>query len=219
MTHKTFWDDPYRCELATQVATVDGARVTLQATIFYAESGGQESDSGSIAGLPVLQAEKLGRDIVYTLAAGHGLQAGDAVTVRIDWPRRYRLMRLHFAAELVLETISQTLAGVEKIGAHIGEHKARIDFALPQPISAQLPALQARIDALIAANLPITSAFADAANERRYWEIAGYGRVPCGGTHLQRTAEVGRIALKRKNVGKGKERVEITLRDDESSPE
>ena len=105
MTHKTFWDNPYQSELATRVATVDGNRITLLATIFYAESGGQESDSGSIAGLPVLQAEKHGSDIVYTLADGHGLQAGDAVHVHIDWPRRYRLMRLHFAAELTLETL------------------------------------------------------------------------------------------------------------------
>lgn len=217
MTHKAFWDDPYLSELATQVATVDGERVTLQATIFYAESGGQESDTGSIAGQPVLLAEKQGQDIVYTLAAGHGLQPGDAVTVRIDWPRRYRLMRLHFAAELTLETIYRDVDGVEKIGAHIGEHKARIDFALPQPITAQLAAIAARVQALIDADAAIVSAFADVAAERRYWEVPGYCHVPCGGTHLRHTAEVGRIALKRKNVGRGKERVEITLLD-EGSP-
>lgn len=216
MTHKTFWDDPYQSELATHVATVDGNRITLQATIFYAESGGQESDSGSIGGLPVLQAEKHGSDIVYTLADGHGLQAGDAVHVRIDWPRRYRLMRLHFAAELTLETIYRDFEGVQKIGAHIGEHKARIDFALPQPITPHLSAIAAKVQALIDADSTIVSAFSDAASERRYWEVPGYCRVPCGGTHLQRTAEVGRIALKRKNVGKGKERVEITLLEDAS---
>ena len=45
----------------------------------------------------------------------------------------------------------------------------------------------------------------------RSWEVEGFARVPCGGTHLKRTGEVGTIALKRKNVGGGKERVEITL--------
>lgn len=214
MTHKTFWDDPYQSELATRVTTVDGNRVTLQATIFYAESGGQESDSGSIGGQPVLQAEKHGHDIVYTLADGHGLHPGDAVHVRIDWPRRYRLMRLHFAAELTLETIYRDCDGVQKIGAHIGEHKARIDFVLPQPITPQLAAIAAKVQALIDTDAAIVSAFADVENERRYWEVPGYCRVPCGGTHLKRTAEVGRIALKRKNVGKGKERVEITLLDE-----
>ena len=43
----------------------------------------------------------------------------------------------------------------------------------------------------------------------RYWEIEGFARVPCGGTHLKRTGEVGNIALKRKNIGKGKERIEV----------
>lgn len=214
MTHKTFWDNPYQTELATRIASVDGNRVTLQATIFYAESGGQESDSGCIAGLPVLQAEKLGRDIVYSLPDGHGLHAGDAVAVRIDWPRRYRLMRLHFAAELTLETIYRDFDGVEKIGAHIGEHKARIDFALPQPITPQLAAIAAKVQALIDNDSAIVSAFSDVENERRYWEVPGYCRVPCGGTHLKHSGEVGRIALKRKNVGRGKERVEITLLDD-----
>ena len=177
--------------------------------------------SGRLArgGLPVLQAEKHGHDIVYTLAAGHGLQPGDAVKVHIDWPRRYRLMRLHFAAELTLETIYRDFDGVQKIGAHIGEHKARIDFALPQPITPHLAAIGAKVQTLIDADSPIISAFSDAANERRYWEVPGYCRVPCGGTHLKHTGEVGRIALKRKNVGKGKERVEILLLDDNTTQE
>lgn len=61
------------------------------------------SDHGSIDGYPVERALKAGRTIVYTLPEGHTLSAGQAVYVTIDWPRRYRLMRLHFAAELVLE--------------------------------------------------------------------------------------------------------------------
>lgn len=214
MTGKQFWIDPYQTSLATTVARVDGEHVWLQDTIFYAFSGGQESDSGSIGGQPVLQAATQGLDIVYTLPAGHGWQAGDTVQVEIDWPRRYRLMRLHFAAELTLETIYRDFAGVEKIGAHIAADKARIDFALPEPITPHLPAIAAKVQSLIDADSAIISAFADEASQRRYWEVPGYCRVPCGGTHLARTGEVGRIALKRKNIGKGKERVEITLLED-----
>lgn len=211
MTRKLFWSHPYQSTLATTVARVEGARLWLDDTIFYAFSGGQESDAGSIGGCPVLRAEKQGLDIAYTLPAAHGLQAGDAVQVAIDWPRRYRLMRLHFAAELTLETIYRDFAGVEKIGAHIAADKARIDFALDQPITPHLPALAAKVQALIDADHAIISAFADEASQRRYWEVPGYCRVPCGGTHLARTGEVGCIALRRRNIGKGKERVEITL--------
>ncbi|MBA4708331.1 alanyl-tRNA editing protein [Aquitalea aquatica] len=214
MTIKQFWTDPYQRSLATTVARVEGEQVWLQHTIFYAFSGGQESDAGTIGGWPVLQAATQGLDIVYTLPAEHGLQAGAAVAVQIDWPRRYRLMRLHFAAELTLETIYRDFAGVEKIGAHIAADKARIDFALPEAITPHLPAITAKVQGLIDADRAIISAFADEATQRRYWEVPGYCRVPCGGTHLARTGEVGRIALKRKNIGKGKERVEIILLED-----
>ena len=46
-------------------------------------------------------------------------------------------------------------------------------------------------------------------NEQRYWEVPNFARVPCGGTHLKRTSEVGKLSLKRKNIGKGKERIEV----------
>lgn len=52
----------------------------------------------------------------------------------IDWPRRYKLMRLHFAAELILEIVTQKFH-LEKVGAHIAETKARIDFISLKNIS------------------------------------------------------------------------------------
>lgn len=102
MLRKIFWDDPYLTSLATHIAGVDGDSVMPEETIFYAFSGGQESDFGTIGGHEVLSAQKIGADIHYTLPPAHGLLAGDPVTVLIDWDRRYRLMRLHFAAEIIL---------------------------------------------------------------------------------------------------------------------
>lgn len=211
MTRKIFWDDPYLTQLETRVVTVEGNDVTLEATIFYALSGGQESDAGAIAGRPVLEARKAGHDIVYRLADGHGLVPGDAVTVAIDWPRRYRLMRLHFAAEVVLELAYRHLPGIVKIGAHIAADKARIDFEWPENIANAFPLLNAGLRDIVAADRPIVSAFSDVSNERRYWEVLGFARVPCGGTHLKCTGEVGAVELRRRNIGKGKERIEISL--------
>ncbi|MEC5385128.1 alanyl-tRNA editing protein [Uliginosibacterium sp. H3] len=209
MTRKVFWDDPYRTTLDTHITSVDGDVVTVAETIFYALSGGQESDAGSIGGHVVTQARKDSHEIFYTLPTGHGLAANDAITIEIDWTRRYRLMRLHFAAELVLELTCKALGSVEKIGAHISQDKARIDFDWAENISPLFPQLTAEAQAIIDADTPITSAFSDETNERRYWEVVGLARVPCGGTHLKRTGEVGRLSLKRKNVGRGKERIEI----------
>lgn len=211
MVEKVFWEDPYLTALDARVVTVDGATVTLDRTVFFAESGGQESDAGTIAGLPVTEARKQGKEILYRLPDGHGLSPGDPVRIEIDWDRRYRLMRLHFAAEIVLELVYAAFPGIEKVGAHISADKARIDFALDENIAAHFPALQAKADAIIAADHAITSAFSDQAAERRYWKIPAFAAVPCGGTHLKRTGEVGAIRLKRKNIGKGKERIEVTL--------
>jgi len=206
---KLFWDDPYRTTLTTDVATVDGQWVGLKETIFYAFSGGQESDAGTIAGYAVLEARKKRLDIEYRLDANHALSPGTAVQVEIDWERRYQLMRLHFAAELILELVYQRLSGIEKIGAHISADKARLDFLWPQNISTHFPALLADARQLILENRPIISAYSDREKQRRYWEIDGFSRVPCGGTHLRRTGEVGDIRLKRNNIGGGKERIEV----------
>ena len=128
MTKKVFWEDPYLTQLETYITRVEDDDITVEQTIFYAFSGGQESDHGTIGNKPVLQARKEEREIIYTLEAGHGFKSGDSVSINIDWERRYKLMRLHFAAELVLELIYRHLSGIEKIGAYIAQDKARIDF-------------------------------------------------------------------------------------------
>ncbi len=211
MTRKVFWDDPYQTRLDTSITSVSGNTLTVASTIFYAFAGGQESDAGTIADHPVLEARKDGLEIFYTLPEDHGLSVGVPVAMSIDWQRRYKLMRLHFAAEIVLQLVYQTVPGIEKIGAHIAEDKSRIDFITPTRFTALLPMLAEKANTLIAGDHPITSAFSDEANERRYWEIEGFAREACGGTHLRRTGEVGAITLKRDNIGKGKERIEIHL--------
>ncbi len=211
MTRKLFWDNPYQTECKACVTAVDGPLITLDQTIFFPFSGGQESDAGTIGGCDVIEARKEGVKISYLLPEGHGLEEGQTVAVEIDWQRRYRLMRLHFAAELALELMYRRLDSVEKIGAHIGENKARVDFLWPKSIASLLPELASEAEAIIAQNVPIISAFSDAHREKRYWEVAGFARVPCGGTHLKTTGEIGAVRLKRNNIGKGKERVEISL--------
>ncbi|MBS0286749.1 MAG: alanyl-tRNA editing protein [Proteobacteria bacterium] len=209
---KVFWDNPYQTSLETTVSAVEGNNVLCEGTIVFSFSGGQESDKATLNGLPVLESKIVGNLIYYTLPEDHGLSVGDKVTMEIDWPRRYKLMRLHFAAELVLELVCRYV-GVEKIGAHIAENKARIDFMYSQNISSVFERLLQDYNEIIQQDLPIQTGFSDHKNQRRYWEIVGFSKVPCGGTHVKSTKEVGFITLKRVNVGQGKERIEIKLID------
>lgn len=208
---KLFWSDPYLTETESKITTVNLDKITLDRTVAYAMSGGQDSDSGTIGGYEILLAEKQGNEIVYTITSEHGLSIDDNVIVKIDWGKRYRLMKLHFAAELVLELVYQNYDKPKKIGANITKDKARIDFEWAGNISDILPFLQKRLVELVQEDVEIISDYIDEANQKRAWEIKGFAKVLCGGTHLKRTGEIGELCLKRKNIGAGKERIEITL--------
>ena len=207
---KVFWENPYQKDLTTKVVEVNGNQVLLAETIAFSFSGGQESDKAYINGLSITNSTIVGKLIYYTLPEEHGLVKDEEVLMEIDWPRRYRLMRLHFAAELVLELISRKL-GIKKIGAHIAESKARIDFLYDRNISTVFDEILNEYNSIIAMDKPIKKDFSDVINQRRYWEIEGFTKVPCGGTHVKTTGEVGYVTLKRVNTGGGKERIEIKL--------
>lgn len=157
MTEKIFWSDPYRTRHETVVASVNGPDITLESTIFFAFSGGQESDHGTLQGIPVVSARKEGLLPVYTMPQEHNLSAGQKVVVE--------------------------------------------------------PKFTEKANRIISSDREILTGFDDEANERRYWQIEGLARVACGGTHVKRTGEIGPIRLKRDNIGKGKERVEIYLQE------
>lgn len=210
---KVFWENPYQHTLETTVISVDGNIILCADTIAYSFAGGQESDKAYINGMPIITSYREGNLIYYTLADGHGLHVGDQITMTIDWPRRLRLMRLHFTAELILEIVTQKYH-LEKVGAHIAEHKARIDFKSDTNISTLFPAILDEYNDIIKANKSIETGYSDVEHQRRFWKIDGFAQVPCGGTHVKSTGEVGFVTLKREKPGKGIERIEIRLVDD-----
>lgn len=214
---KVFWDDPYQAKLDTKVIGVEGNQVLFEETIAYSFAGGQESDKATVNGIPILDSEIIGNLIYYTLPEDHGLKIGDKVKMEIDWPRRYRLMRLHFTAELILEIVTQKY-NLEKVGAHISEHKARIDFKSDENISKHFPEILDIYNEIIDKNLSIQKDYSDIKTQRRFWKIEGFAQVPCGGTHVKTTKEVGYVTLKRDRPGKGIERIEIRLIEDFIKP-
>lgn len=209
---KIFWENPYQHTLNTKVLSIDGDEVLLDATIAYSLCGGQESDKAYINELPVLDSRMEGNLIYYKLPSNHGLSKDDPVVMTIDWPRRYKLMRLHFAAELVLEIVTQKFH-LEKVGAHIAENKSRIDFLYDKNISTLFDQILPVYNAIIESDKVIQTGFSDIEAQRRFWKIEGFAEVPCGGTHVKSTKEVGFITLKRSHPGKSIERIEIRLCD------
>lgn len=208
---KLFWGNPYLAEHEAKVTSVNNNVITLDQTIAFAFSGGQHSDSGTIGGFKIIDAKKEGKEIFYTIEQNHNLKPDDNVMVKIDWVKRYRLMRLHFAAEIILELVYQNYNHPEKIGANITVDKARLDFLWNGNISEIFPDIMDKANKIINSNLDIISDFDDRENERRFWHIEGFAKVSCGGTHIRKTGEIGKISLKRNNIGKGKERIEIYL--------
>ena len=180
--------------------------------IAYSFSGGQESDQAWVNDMSILNSRMDGTLIYYTLPDNHGLVPGDTVEMKINWSRRYALMRLHFAAELILEIVTQKYQ-LEKVGAHIAEHKARIDFKAEQNLTQYFDDILASYNSIIVADKIIEKGWLDVATQRRFWKIEDFAQVPCGGTHVKSTAEVGYVTLKRDRPGKGVERIIITLAD------
>lgn len=210
---KIFWENPYQTSLTTSVASVNGNEILLEETIAYSFSGGQESDMAFINEFQILGSRMEGPLIYYTLPEGHGFSKDDKVLMTIDGERRRRLMQLHFAAELILEIVTQKYH-LAKVGAHISEHKSRIDFIYNENISVHFEDILADYNAIIEADKTIETGFTDIETQKRYWKIDGFAQVPCGGTHVKSTIEVGFVTLKRSHPGKSIERIEIKLRDE-----
>jgi len=218
---KRFRAEPTLHRLTAPVIGLDGDWVTVDPTILFAFAGGQQADRGTLGGHEVLASEvQADGAIRYQLPAGHGLAVGDEAEQVVDAELRTRIMRVHTATHMAYAAMSEQMgAAHDLIGSNVHAGKGRIDWALDGSVSPWVPAATERLAELVQRDLPVRRFASDGDPDRWLWELEGEDldpalwRMPCGGTHVTRTGEIGQVKLKRKNIGKGKERVEVTLLD------
>ena len=215
MTKKLFWENPYQSECKAIVTEVNGNKIKLNQTIFYAFSGGQESDSGTINGINVIDALKIGDkesiiDIEYELEKTPDFKVGEEVEVKIDFEKRKDLMKLHSAAHIAYYFITEKLGKLKIIGSNIASEKARVDFEYDKSLTDELEHIENKINTFLGECYSIETIDDKEKPNLKWWHCKDW-KMPCGGTHVNSTEEIGKVILKRKNIGKGKERIEIFL--------
>lgn len=243
MAELLFRDDAYLRECGAVVTRVDADSIELDRTVFYPAAGGQAGDSGALVlddgrALCVRDTRKGERadDVLHRVDQAQLIDAriapGARVTARLDWARRYHLMRLHTCMHLLCAVVPAPVTG-----GNITPERAHLDFdiAMEQLVKE---AIEARLNALIAAGHAVeprwvTDAELEARPELvrtmsvkppsgtgrvRLLDIAGIDLQPCGGTHVRNTAEIGPVSVIRiRNEGKRNKRVAVALAGDTSS--
>jgi alanyl-tRNA synthetase len=192
----------------------DDAVIVLDHTPFYAESGGQVGDTGELRNQ---RARVLVEDTIKIQASVHGhqgrivegaVEVGDRITARVNGEQRARTMRNHSVTHLMHKALREVLgAHVQQKGSLVTPERTRFDFAHNAPVTdAQIAQVEALVNAEILANaatqarvLPIEEAQKLGAmmlfgekygDEVRVLDI-GSTRELCGGTHVQRTGDIG----------------------------
>lgn len=234
MTEFLFRDDSYLPSTqANVVALTEDGGIVLDRTVFYAASGGQPGDNGTIMradGSAITIATAIHPEgdktrIVHVPAEGQSsVGVGESVTASIDWARRYRLMRMHTALHLLSVVFPCPVTG-----GSVGDDKGRLDFDMPE-VPDNLAALEAQLNDMVAGNHAVTqewitdaemAANPDLIKTMNVKPPMGQGRVrlirigdvdlqPCGGTHVRNTSEIGRLALG-KIEKKGKQNRRVSL--------
>ena len=235
MTDLLYLRDAYLTEFTATVEAVDveGGRVALDRTAFYPTGGGQPHDTGTLAGLAVVEVRKEG-DQVWHRVEGAPLPAvGDEVSGAVDFDRRHRLMRTHTALHVLCGVIWNEWR-VPVTGGNMEPLSARMDFEFDPLPEGFAPRVEELVNAELAADRPIEVSFLprstavmdedlvrtkvslipESVPEIRVVDIVGLDKQADGGTHVRTTGEVGRIrVVKLENKGKGNKRVRLEVVD------
>lgn len=238
MTALLYQTDAYLKEFTATVTAVDteNKTVTLDRTAFYPGGGGQQPDAGELVGSQVYKvskAKKEGAAVLHVIEGDVLPQVGEQVTGRLDWERRYAAMRTHTAMHILCGVIWRDFK-VSVTGGNMELLSGRMDFEFGELTRDTIAEIEQSINREIANRrdvrvniLPREDAFQipdlirtkinllpEGIQEVRTVEIIGLDLQADGGTHVNNTAEVGRINItKYHSKGGANKRLYIELVD------
>ncbi len=229
MTRKLFWEDSYLKEFEAKVLSIQGNKVILDQTCFYPKGGGQSCDTGEIEGIKVIETLKENEDIIHVLEKEPFLKVNDLVKGKIDWERRYKLMRMHTAAHMISAIINKE-TGAMITGNQLDLEKSRIDYSLENFDRALIEECIRKANEEAAKGLEVKTYFLKREEaekipsitklakglpnlkEFRIVEIVRLDLQADGGTHVKNTSEIGKIKIvEMENKGKNNRRIYFSL--------
>jgi alanyl-tRNA synthetase len=134
---------------------------------------------------------------------------GDEVNVFIDKERRLKQMKLHSAIHISYYFIVQKFGQLKIIGSNVAEDKARVDFSTEKNLS-EMQDVEDKLNSFLSEGHDIHRFPDQKLPDMRWWNC-GEWKMPCGGTHVKNTGEIGPVKLRRITKGAGKERIELYL--------
>ena len=234
MTELLFHQDSYLREFDAQVVETTGDGVVLDRTAFYIGGGGQPYDTGVLIAdgqeYPVTRVGWSEGKVVHRIE-GQMPPVGAQVTGRIDWERRYTLMRTHTALHILGGVVWRDY-GAKVTGGDMQPGTARMDFELENMTAEFAQEVEARINAEVNAGRDIhvgnlgreeadqhpdlirtkINLLPAAVTEVRTIDISGLDLQADGGTHVANTREVGAIKVMRhESKGRANKRLRIAL--------
>jgi misacylated tRNA(Ala) deacylase len=233
MAELIYQADCYVTDFEARVTRVEGNKLFLDRTAFHPTSGGVANDTGFIESSSgrwnVIDVIEEG-DVAHILDSKPDLSVGDIVRGRVDWDRRYRLMRLH-TADHILTAILYREKGALVTGGHIDPEYAKSDFSLERGEREVFEEAIKKVNEIASSGIEVKIYFLPREEamkipgivklaakmppnleKLRIVEIPGIDIQADGGPHVRNTREIGEVKLlKVENKGKGKKRVYFTV--------
>ncbi len=210
MQTRKYYTRPYLTEYTTKLVSkteINGQyHVVLKNTIFYPEGGGQPADNGFLNDIPVLDVYEKDNQVFHILPQPITTAV---VNCKINWERRFYHMQ-HHSGQHVMSAIFYRHYNYQTHGFHLGADYSTIDIATESNSTDFLTEAEEKINQLVQSNLPIKTYFVSETDQLdlnlrkepqvetddiRLVAIEGVDAVPCCGTHLKRTGEIGLIKI------------------------